>query len=104
MTSWNKMDLPLKLAKEVRAKLKEIEIGKYNTEDGQIMWLEDHLYDINLLQFYSIVPKEIKEKMTSWNKMNLPLKLAKEVRAKLKKIEIEKYNIEDGQIMWLEDN
>jgi hypothetical protein len=42
MTSWNRMNLPLKLAKEVRAKLKEIYIGKYNIEDGQIMWLEDN--------------------------------------------------------------
>jgi hypothetical protein len=42
--------------------------------------------------------------MTFWNRMNLPLKLAKEVRAKLKKIDIGKYNIGGGQIMWLEDN
>jgi hypothetical protein len=42
MNNWNKMNLPLKLVKEVRNILKEIEIGKYNTEDGQIMWLEDN--------------------------------------------------------------
>jgi hypothetical protein len=42
MNNWNVMNLPLKLAKEVRAKLKEIEIGKYNIEDGQIRWLEDN--------------------------------------------------------------
>jgi UDP-glucose 4-epimerase len=47
MDKWAKMDIPLQLAKEIRHKLKSI--GKdYNTEDGQIRWLDYNGYDLHL--------------------------------------------------------
>ncbi len=96
------MNLPLQTATEVRGKLWKIS-DWYNSEDGQIRWLEDNNYNINLWNFYSIVPQEIKEKMSEWNKMSLPLQTASEVRGELWKIS-DWYNSEDGQIRWLEDN
>ena len=102
MTVWQYMILPLKQAVDIRNKLKNIQ-ESYNTEDGQIRWLEDNDYQINLWHFYSIIPKEIKNKMTEWKRMNLPLKQAVDIRNKLINID-ESYNTEDGQIHWLEDN
>ena len=102
MTAWEVMMLPLQLAIEVREKLKSI-TDWYNTEDGQIRWLEDNKLDINLWYFFSILPKEVKDKMTMWEKMDTPLKATVDIREKLKTI-TDWYNTEDGQIRWLLDN
>ncbi|MBT3729036.1 hypothetical protein HOF65_03900 [bacterium] len=66
----------------------------YNTDDGQIRWLQDNKLNINLGSFFSIVPKNIKEKMYMWFKMDLPLKNAITIRNKLENID-ESYNTED---------
>jgi len=102
MNNWKKMDLPLQVAKDVRMKLHNID-KSYNTEDGQIRWLEDNDLEINLSNFWSVIPTEIRTKMNKWQRMNLPLKKAKYVRKKLFDID-NFYNTEDGQISWLEDN
>ena len=47
MTVWQYMILPLKQAVDIRNKLKNIQ-ESYNTEDGQIRWLEDNDYQIHL--------------------------------------------------------
>jgi len=102
MNKWRKMQLPLEVTKNLRKKLKDIEIS-YNTEDGQIRWLEDNELEINLGHFWTIIPGEIRKRMSKWHYMNLPLEVAIDVRKELKSINIS-YNTEDGQIRWLEDN
>ena len=47
MTEWKRMNLPLKQAVDIRNKLINID-ESYNTEDGQIHWLEDNKYEIHL--------------------------------------------------------
>jgi len=101
MDQWQNMNLPLEVAKDVRKKLQSID-NSYNTEDGQIRWLEDNKFDINLSHFWSVIPSEIRTKMDKWKKMDLPLEITKDVRKKLENIN-NSYNTEDGQIRWLEE-
>ncbi|MBP7007242.1 hypothetical protein KBB05_00505 [Patescibacteria group bacterium] len=102
MTQWSYMNMPLKQAVAIRKKLSSID-KKYNTEDGQIRWLQDNKYNVHLGQFWSVIPQEVREKMTQWGYMNMPLKQAIEIRGKLSTID-KKYNTEDGQMHWLQDN
>jgi len=102
MSTWTNMIGPLILSEEIRKKLEKID-ESYNTEDGQIRWLEDNNYNMNLKNFYTIIPAIIKEKMTNWRKISLNFRLCVRLRDKLEKID-ESYNTEDGQIRWLEDN
>jgi DNA/RNA-binding domain of Phe-tRNA-synthetase-like protein len=76
---------------------------EYNTEDGQIRWLDANGYDLHLWQFRTIIPEKLKKKMRSWSKMNLTLQVAKKIRQELEDIKDE-YNTQDGQIRWLQDN
>jgi predicted PP-loop superfamily ATPase len=102
MTNWKIMKLPLKEALLIREKLQTI-TDDYNTEDGQIRWLQDNNLDINLGSFFSIVPQDIRNIMTNWKYMNLALKDAILIRERLQTI-TDDYNTEDGQIRWLQDN
>ncbi len=103
MDNWQSMDIPLKNTIKLRDELLRIDTS-YNTEDGQIRWLTDNDYhDINLGSFWSIIPSEVKSQMYNWQKMNIPLQNAIEIRKKLINIDTS-YNTEDGQIRWLTDN
>ena len=110
MTYWSKISMPFEDAKDLRTKLlalSEEDISKYNTEDGQIRFLEDNHKINSLADFWTLIPQEIKEKMTHWKLISLPFKEARDLRHKLLEFtdhKIEKYNTEDGQIRFLEDN
>jgi len=65
MSNWSSMRGNFKLTVEIRKKIVKIS-ESYNTEDGQIRWLQDNGYDIHPSAFYTIIPKQIKEKMTQW--------------------------------------
>ncbi len=75
----------------------------YNTEDGQIRWIQDNNFDVHLGNFFSIVHQEIRNKMTNWKSMDLSLKDTLLIREKLQNIS-DNYNTEDGQIRWVQDN
>jgi len=47
MNKWRIMNLKFETVVEIRKKLESIS-DSYNTEDGQIRWLEDHGYEIDL--------------------------------------------------------
>jgi hypothetical protein len=47
MSRWSEMNLPLQVAKKIRQELEYIK-DEYNTEDGQIRWLDANGYDLHL--------------------------------------------------------
>ena len=103
-SNWTYMNTSLKLAIKIRKKLKYINIEKYNKENWQIEWLIDNNFNINLAQFNTIVPKNIKLKMYNWKNIRAPLKLTIIIREKLENINVKKYNTYDWQDRWLKDN
>jgi hypothetical protein len=116
MTQWKMMNIPLDDAVLYRTKLLETLSTSdwwetYNTEDWQIRRLQTYSSStaINLTSFWSIIPIEIKQKMTQWKMMNIPLDDAVLYRTKLLETLStsdwwETYNTEDWQIRRLQDN
>jgi len=84
MTKWEKINKPRKTAIEIRKKLESIS-DSYNTEDGQIRWLQDNDYEeFNLDRFYSeVISNETKTKMSEWRTISLKLSLAVDILKKL---------------------
>jgi len=102
---WKRIDLPFKIAIKLREELADVDTNnpRYQEEDGQVCWLEDNGYDVNLWHFWSVVPRKIKELLKKWKKIDLPFKVAQKLREQLATID-ESYNSEDGQLRWLQDN
>ena len=107
MTNWNGMNMPFKHAKIIND-LNPDNYSKYNTEDGQIRFVEEVIFeklnikDINMGHFYSCLSQKFKKTMTNWNKMDMPYKFAKFINNLNSKNYLD-YNIEGGQIIFVEE-
>ena len=83
MTKWNLMNMPYKIAKIINDLNPNDYLENYNTEDGQIRFVEEVIFeklnitDINMGHFYSCLNQKFKKAMTNWNKIDMPYKIAK---------------------------
>jgi hypothetical protein len=110
-----KVDLPLKVAEEIRGLCRSPECAKilkeHKNSDGATKLIELAIYLVedknvgtqNLGQIYSALPKEIKEKVAQ---VNLPLKVAEEIRDHCRSPEcatfLEKHKNSDGATKLIE--
>lgn len=66
MTDWRQMSFTLEKTIEVRSALENID-DSYNTPDGLTRWMEDNFPDLHPHLLRTVIPDEVKERMSEWH-------------------------------------